>query len=127
MNSSFSYLHGNTFQYNRVKYDCILTPFLHIVKVYNPVLCLYLVNVPVLSTPTSNWTSWLDYYGFGKCTDLKHCDVFPDGKPFPQSNDRGYVYVWHTMGMHTQAIFVYFITCNTIPCFIYLLLDMFVS
>uniref|UniRef100_A0A673LU95 Glycoprotein (transmembrane) nmb n=1 Tax=Sinocyclocheilus rhinocerous TaxID=307959 RepID=A0A673LU95_9TELE len=48
-----------------------------------------------------NWTSWLDDYGFGKCTDLKRCNVFPDGKPFPQSNDwrrRGYVYVWHTMG-----------------------------
>lgn len=55
-----------------------------------------------------NWTSWLDDYGYGKCTDLKRCNVFPDGKPFPQTNDwrrRGYVYVWHTMGQ-------YFETCD---------------
>lgn len=48
-----------------------------------------------------NWTSWMDDYGFGKCPDLKRCNVFPDGKPFPQSNDwrrRSYVYVWHAMG-----------------------------
>lgn len=48
-----------------------------------------------------NWTSWLDDYGFGKCPDVKKCNVFPDGKPFPQSNDwrrKSYVYVWHTMG-----------------------------
>lgn len=48
-----------------------------------------------------NWTSWLDDYGFGKCTDKKKCNVFPDGKPFPQSNDwrrKSYVYVWHAMG-----------------------------
>ncbi|KAM6958881.1 LOW QUALITY PROTEIN: protein QNR-71 [Aplochiton taeniatus] len=54
-----------------------------------------------------NWTSWLDDYGFGKCTDLKRCNVFPDGKPFPQSNDwrhKGYV-CWHSMGQ-------YFETCD---------------
>lgn len=48
-----------------------------------------------------NWTSWLDDYGFGKCPDFRKCNVFPDGKPFPQSNDwrrKSYVYVWHTMG-----------------------------
>lgn len=48
-----------------------------------------------------NWTSWLDDYGFGKCPDVQKCNVFPDGKPFPQSNDwrhKSYVYVWHTMG-----------------------------
>ncbi|XP_028284637.1 protein QNR-71 isoform X2 [Parambassis ranga] len=55
-----------------------------------------------------NWTSWLDDYGFGKCTDFAKCNVFPDGKPFPQSNDwrrKSYVYVWHTMGQ-------YFETCD---------------
>ncbi|XP_045078312.1 protein QNR-71-like isoform X1 [Coregonus clupeaformis] len=53
-----------------------------------------------------NWTSWLDDYGFGKCTDLKRCKVFPDGKPFPQSNDwrhKGYVYVWHSMGQYSET------------------------
>ncbi|TRY65743.1 hypothetical protein DNTS_005581 [Danionella cerebrum] len=53
-----------------------------------------------------NWTSWLDDYGFGKCMDLKRCNVFPDGKPFPQTNDwrrRGYVYVWHTMGQYFET------------------------
>ncbi|XP_051246454.1 protein QNR-71 isoform X3 [Dicentrarchus labrax] len=53
-----------------------------------------------------NWTSWLDDYGFGKCTDLKKCNVFPDGKPFPQSNDwkrKSYVYVWHTMGQYIET------------------------
>ncbi len=58
-------------------------------------------NGQVPSGYVFNWTSWLDDYGFGKCTDLKRCNVFPDGKPFSQSNDwrrRGYVYVWHTMG-----------------------------
>ncbi|XP_062385514.1 protein QNR-71 isoform X2 [Sardina pilchardus] len=52
--------------------------------------------------------SWMDDYGFGKCMNLKRCNVFPDGKPFPQSNDwrrKGYVYVWHTMGQ-------YFETCD---------------
>ncbi|KTF99819.1 hypothetical protein cypCar_00004506 [Cyprinus carpio] len=65
-------------------------------------------NGRVRSGYVFNWTSWLDDYGFGKCTDLKRCNVFPDGKPFPQSNDwrrRGYVYVWHTMGQ-------YFETCD---------------
>uniref|UniRef100_A0A673LS75 Glycoprotein (transmembrane) nmb n=1 Tax=Sinocyclocheilus rhinocerous TaxID=307959 RepID=A0A673LS75_9TELE len=65
-------------------------------------------NGQVPSGYVFNWTSWLDDYGFGKCTDLKRCNVFPDGKPFPQSNDwrrRGYVYVWHTMGQ-------YFETCD---------------
>ncbi|XP_026087760.1 protein QNR-71-like isoform X3 [Carassius auratus] len=65
-------------------------------------------NGHVRSGYVFNWTSWLDDYGFGKCTDLKGCNVFPDGKPFPQTNDwrrRGYVYVWHTMGQ-------YFETCD---------------
>ncbi|XP_019724452.1 protein QNR-71 [Hippocampus comes] len=55
-----------------------------------------------------NWTSWMDDYGFGKCTDASKCNAFPDGKPFPQSNDwrrKNYVYVWHTMGQ-------YFETCD---------------
>uniref|UniRef100_H3DK59 Glycoprotein (transmembrane) nmb n=1 Tax=Tetraodon nigroviridis TaxID=99883 RepID=H3DK59_TETNG len=53
-----------------------------------------------------NWTSWLDDYGFGKCPDVKKCNVFPDGKPFPQSNDwrhKSYVYVWHTMGQYYET------------------------
>ncbi|XP_010891296.2 protein QNR-71 isoform X2 [Esox lucius] len=53
-----------------------------------------------------NWTSWLDDYGFGKCKDLNRCNVFPDGKPFPQNNDwrrKGYVYVWHTMGQYYET------------------------
>ncbi|XP_010734062.2 protein QNR-71 isoform X2 [Larimichthys crocea] len=53
-----------------------------------------------------NWTSWLDDYGFGKCIDLKKCNVFPDGKPFPQSNDwrrKSYVYVWHAMGQYYET------------------------
>ncbi|XP_059365369.1 protein QNR-71-like isoform X3 [Carassius carassius] len=65
-------------------------------------------NGHVRSGYVLNWTSWLDDYGFGKCTDLKRCNIFPDGKPFPQTNDwrrRGYVYVWHTMGQ-------YFETCD---------------
>lgn len=52
-----------------------------------------------------NWTSWLDDYGFGKCTEMKHCNMFPDGKPFSQYNDwrrKGYVYVWHTMGQYYE-------------------------
>lgn len=43
----------------------------------------------------------MDDYGFGKCPDVTKCNVFPDGKPFPQSNDwshKSYVYVWHAMG-----------------------------
>ncbi|XP_076006144.1 protein QNR-71 [Genypterus blacodes] len=53
-----------------------------------------------------NWTSWMDDYGFGKCPDMKRCNVFPDGKPFPQSNDwrrKSYVYVWHTMGQYHET------------------------
>ncbi|XP_016896486.1 protein QNR-71 [Cynoglossus semilaevis] len=53
-----------------------------------------------------NWTSWLDDYGFGKCPDANKCNVFPDGKPFPQSNDwrhKSYVYVWHTMGQYYET------------------------
>ncbi|KAM4550410.1 protein QNR-71 isoform 1-T1 [Fundulus diaphanus] len=53
-----------------------------------------------------NWTSWLDDYGFGKCTDTTRCNVFPDRKPFPQSNDwrrKSYVYVWHTMGQYYET------------------------
>ncbi|XP_031442515.1 protein QNR-71 [Clupea harengus] len=65
-------------------------------------------NGQVRSGYVYNWTAWMDDYGFGKCTDVKLCNVFPDGKPFPQSNDyrrKGYVYVWHTMGQ-------YFETCD---------------
>lgn len=53
-----------------------------------------------------NWTSWMNDYGFGKCTDATKCNVFPDGKPFPHSNDwrrKGYVYVWHTMGQYYET------------------------
>ncbi|MEQ2288981.1 hypothetical protein AMECASPLE_028571 [Ameca splendens] len=53
-----------------------------------------------------NWTSWLDDYGFGKCIDTTKCNVFPDGKPFPQSSDwrrKSYVYVWHTMGQYYET------------------------
>ncbi|KAM4630591.1 transmembrane glycoprotein NMB [Polymixia lowei] len=63
-------------------------------------------NGQVRSGYVYNWTSWMDDYGFGKCTDLKRCNVFPDGKPFPQSNDwrrKGYVYVWHTMGQYHET------------------------
>uniref|UniRef100_A0A668AIU8 Glycoprotein nmb n=1 Tax=Myripristis murdjan TaxID=586833 RepID=A0A668AIU8_9TELE len=63
-------------------------------------------NGQVRSGYVYNWTSWMDDYGFGKCTDLKRCNVFPDGKPFPQTNDwrrRGYVYVWHTMGQYYET------------------------
>ncbi|KAM3596681.1 uncharacterized protein V6R79_018963 [Siganus canaliculatus] len=63
-------------------------------------------NGQVRSGYVYNWTSWLDDYGFGKCTDLKKCNVFPDGKPFPQSNDwrrKSYVYVWHTMGQYYET------------------------
>uniref|UniRef100_A0A4W4F072 PKD domain-containing protein n=1 Tax=Electrophorus electricus TaxID=8005 RepID=A0A4W4F072_ELEEL len=70
----------------------------------------YCVNADgqLLSGYVYNWMSWLDDYGFGRCTDLKRCNVFPDGKPFPQHSDwrrRDYVYVWHTMGQ-------YFETCD---------------
>lgn len=53
-----------------------------------------------------NWTSWMDDYGFGKCTDAKRCNVFPDGKAFPQTNDwkrRSYVYVWHALGQYSET------------------------
>ncbi|CAL8297437.1 unnamed protein product [Lota lota] len=63
-------------------------------------------NGQMRSGPVNSWTSWLDDYGYGKCTDLKTCNVFPDGKPFPQSNDwrrKGYVYVWHTMGQYHET------------------------
>ncbi|XP_054462338.1 protein QNR-71 [Anoplopoma fimbria] len=65
-------------------------------------------NGQVRSGHVYNWTSWMDDYGFGKCTDVNKCNVFPDGKPFPQSNDwsrKSYVYVWHAMGQ-------YFETCD---------------
>lgn len=58
-------------------------------------------NGQVRSGYVYNWTSWLDDYGFGKCIDKAKCNMFPDGRPFPQSNDwrrKSYVYVWHTMG-----------------------------
>lgn len=64
-------------------------------------LCFIAVNGQARSGYVYNWTSWLDDYGFGKCTDASKCNVFPDGKPFLQSNDwrrKNYVYVWHTMG-----------------------------
>ncbi|KAJ8379870.1 hypothetical protein SKAU_G00006480 [Synaphobranchus kaupii] len=63
-------------------------------------------NGQVRSGYVYNWTSWLDDYGFGKCLDPARCNVFPDGKPFPQSNDwrrKGYVYVWHTMGQYFET------------------------
>ncbi|XP_044028221.1 protein QNR-71 isoform X2 [Siniperca chuatsi] len=63
-------------------------------------------NGQVRSGYVYNWTSWLDDYGFGKCTDMMKCNVFPDGKPFPQSNDwrrKSYVYVWHAMGQYYQT------------------------
>nr|XP_040044754.1 protein QNR-71 isoform X1 [Gasterosteus aculeatus aculeatus] len=63
-------------------------------------------NGQVRSGYVYNWTSWLDDYGFGKCTDLKKCNVFPDGKPFPQRNDwsrKSYVYVWHAMGQYFET------------------------
>ncbi|XP_063041721.1 protein QNR-71 isoform X2 [Engraulis encrasicolus] len=51
-------------------------------------------------------SGWMEDYGFGKCANPKRCNVFPDGKPFPQSNDwrrKGYVYVWHTMGQYYET------------------------
>ncbi|XP_031179024.1 protein QNR-71 isoform X1 [Sander lucioperca] len=63
-------------------------------------------NGQVRSGYVYTWTSWLDDYGFGKCTDLTKCNVFPDGKPFPQSNDwsrKSYVYVWHAMGQYYET------------------------
>ncbi|KAM9383958.1 protein QNR-71 isoform 2-T2 [Pholidichthys leucotaenia] len=63
-------------------------------------------NGQVRSGYVYNWTSWLDDYGFGKCMDATKCNVFPDGKPFPQSNDwrrKSYVYVWHTLGQYYET------------------------
>uniref|UniRef100_I3J9Z3 Glycoprotein (transmembrane) nmb n=1 Tax=Oreochromis niloticus TaxID=8128 RepID=I3J9Z3_ORENI len=63
-------------------------------------------NGQVRSGYVYNWTSWLDDYGFGKCIDKAKCNVFPDGRPFPQSNDwrrKSYVYVWHTMGQYYET------------------------
>ncbi|XP_070840982.1 protein QNR-71 isoform X4 [Chaetodon trifascialis] len=63
-------------------------------------------NGQVRSGYVYNWTSWLDDYGFGKCTDKQKCNMFPDGKPFPQSNDwrrKSYVYVWHMMGQYYET------------------------
>ncbi|XP_059206052.1 protein QNR-71 [Centropristis striata] len=63
-------------------------------------------NGQVRSGYVYNWTSWMDDYGFGKCTDKTKCNVFPDGKPFPQSNDwrrKSYVYVWHAMGQYYET------------------------
>ncbi|KAA8586001.1 hypothetical protein FQN60_007570, partial [Etheostoma spectabile] len=63
-------------------------------------------NGQVRSGYVYTWTSWLDDYGFGKCTDLTKCNVFPDGKPFPQTNDwhrKSYVYVWHAMGQYYET------------------------
>ncbi|KAK2830226.1 hypothetical protein Q5P01_018157 [Channa striata] len=63
-------------------------------------------NGQVHSGYVYNWTSWMDDYGFGKCTDTTKCNVFPDGKPFPQSSDwrrKSYVYVWHTMGQYYET------------------------
>lgn len=63
-------------------------------------------NGQVRSGYVYNWTSWLNDYGFGKCMDPTKCNVFPDGKPFPQSNDwrhKNYVYVWHTRGQYYET------------------------
>ncbi|XP_065327167.1 protein QNR-71 isoform X1 [Pelmatolapia mariae] len=63
-------------------------------------------NGQVRSGYVYNWTSWLDDYGFGKCIDKAKCNVFPDGRPFPQSNDwrrKSYIYVWHTMGQYYET------------------------
>ncbi|XP_061616201.1 protein QNR-71 isoform X2 [Phyllopteryx taeniolatus] len=62
-------------------------------------------NGQVRSGYVYNWTSLMEDYSFGKCTDPTKCNVFPDGKPFPQSNDwrhKNYVYVWHTMGQYFE-------------------------
>lgn len=63
-------------------------------------------NGQVRSGYVYNWTSWLEDYGYGKCVDQKKCNVFPDRKPFPQSNDwrhKNYVYVWHTRGQYYET------------------------
>ncbi|XP_028674117.2 protein QNR-71 [Erpetoichthys calabaricus] len=52
-----------------------------------------------------NWTSSLDDYGYSNCTGIL-CNVFPDGRPFPQHSDwrrHSFVYVWHTMGQYFQT------------------------
>lgn len=63
-------------------------------------------NGQVRSGYVYTWTSWLEDYGYGKCVDPKRCNVFPDGKPFPQSNDwrhKNYIYVWHTRGQYYET------------------------
>ncbi|KAK7882682.1 hypothetical protein WMY93_028856 [Mugilogobius chulae] len=63
-------------------------------------------NGQVRSGYVYNWTSWLEDYGYGACLDTNRCNVFPDGKPFPQSNDwrhKNYVYVWHTRGQYYET------------------------
>ncbi|KAL4629695.1 protein QNR-71-like [Arapaima gigas] len=63
-------------------------------------------NGEVHSGYVYNWTSWMEDYGFGQCTDPTKCNVFPDGTPFPQNYDwrrRNYIYVWHTMGQYFQT------------------------
>lgn len=63
-------------------------------------------NGQVHSGYVYNWTSWLEDYGYGKCMNPKRCNVFPDGKPFPQSNDwrhKNYVYVWRTRGQFHET------------------------
>lgn len=73
-------------------------------------LLFWAANGQLQSGYVYNWTSWIDDYGFGKCTDIKKCNVFPDGKPFPQSNDwrrKSYVYVWHTMGENNTSLQIF--------------------
>uniref|UniRef100_A0A8C6UBB6 Glycoprotein (transmembrane) nmb n=1 Tax=Neogobius melanostomus TaxID=47308 RepID=A0A8C6UBB6_9GOBI len=68
--------------------------------------CQKEANGQVRSGYVYNWTSWLEDYGYGRCADPKKCNVFPDGKPFPQSNDwrhKNYVYVWHTRGQYYET------------------------
>uniref|UniRef100_A0A096MBA0 Glycoprotein (transmembrane) nmb n=1 Tax=Poecilia formosa TaxID=48698 RepID=A0A096MBA0_POEFO len=77
-----------------------------LLKTRHPLLCIWTANGQLRSGYVYNWTSWLDDYGFGKCTDPTKCNVFPDGKPFPQSNDwrrKSYIYVWHTMGQYYET------------------------
>ncbi|XP_005997158.2 protein QNR-71 [Latimeria chalumnae] len=52
-----------------------------------------------------NWTSWLEQYGWGVCSNILRCNVFPDGKPFPFHRDwrrRNFVFVFHTLGQYYQ-------------------------
>ncbi|XP_018605844.2 protein QNR-71 isoform X1 [Scleropages formosus] len=63
-------------------------------------------NGKVHSGYVYNWTSWMQDYGFGQCTDPTKCNVFPDGTPFPQSYSwrrKNYIYVWRTMGQYFQT------------------------